>query len=247
MSTKSVFLFAFANDTTNSLELHDEGKAAKQALKPLIDSERIRFEHIHGTRFTELYDEFDNYHGRMTIFHFGGHSDPKGLNLNGSEITGTKLANLLAEEKKLKLVFLNGCHNDPQVDLLLKKGIPAIIATSVNIPDELAKEFSTRFYKGLAAGRTLRGAFTIAAEFVNDKEKKPLIAFRGIGLSGKKQKEKFEWGLYVKDESVLDWTVPLSSSDAASGEQGGSGNVYNYGNIKNQINNPNIKGDLNIS
>ena len=66
-----------------------------------------------------------------------GHAQAKGI------------AELLGEEKELKLVVLNGCSTKKQVQQLLQHGIKAIIATSVPVKDQMALDFANQFYQAL--------------------------------------------------------------------------------------------------
>ncbi len=68
----------------------------------------------------------------------------------------------LAQQRGLHLVFLNGCTTDEQAKELLDAGVPVVLATQVSIADDLAAEFSTRFYQAFAAGATVEAAYATA-------------------------------------------------------------------------------------
>jgi len=90
------------------------------------------------------------YRNRVAIFHYGGHAGGRGLLLETPAGEATVLAHagalarFLGGQRGLELVFLNGCSTRGQVRGLLDAGVPAVIATSQRIDDEVATEFSAR-------------------------------------------------------------------------------------------------------
>lgn len=73
------------------------------------------------------------------------------------------LADFLGNQKKLLLVFLNGCSTQNLARNLSDKGIPAVIYTNESINDEVARQFAIYFYQAIERGRTISDAFTEAA------------------------------------------------------------------------------------
>ena len=138
MNPKPVFLFAFANDVAASLRLDEEWRQTDKALQADEDAGRLKYHIIPYATRDDVWDKFNRFHNQVTIFHYGGHSGSEGLNLKGSVLEGKNLATLLEQEQNLKLVFLNGCSNAGQVEGLLEKGVPAVIATSAPINDRRA-------------------------------------------------------------------------------------------------------------
>jgi hypothetical protein len=120
-------------------------------------------------------DEF-NFH----IFHFAGHAFDKYLQLNDAlgsidELENmTKTANYLvhteglatiltAAQHNLKLVFLNGCSTEKQVEIFKNAGIPAIIYTNYALKDSLGVRFAKKFYDAFFnSPNTLEAAFNFA-------------------------------------------------------------------------------------
>ncbi|MEL6853329.1 MAG: CHAT domain-containing protein [Bacteroidota bacterium] len=210
MGIKPVFLFAFANDEANSLRLDAEWREAELALQQAADAGRLVFNLTPMATPEDLWQKFHRFHGAISLFHYGGHSDPNQLYLHEESLKGQSLATLLGLEPNLKLVFLNACKNAGQVADLFAAGVPAVIATSEYIADSMALSLARHFYSGLAQGRTLESAFLAAAAFVN----RELQLEVGIhhALPPAISEEQFAWGLYVQQAEVLQWQIPHATS-----------------------------------
>ena len=94
--------------------------------------------------------------------------------------------------------------------------IPAVIATTRKIGDEVARKFAKDFYTALASGHSIKEAFGMAAgsnEAAGEKEFD--IHFRSIKVPATKPEEskEFPWGLYCQEgnEAALDWKLPNQS------------------------------------
>src|SRR5262245_37559795 len=117
----------------------------------------------------EVLDVFQDarYRDRVAVFHFGGHAGSAELLFespagDSSVAHAGGLARFLGGQRGLELVFLNGCSSRDQVQNLLDAGVAAVIATSQAIADEVATEFSRRFYKALSSGTTIRAGYAEA-------------------------------------------------------------------------------------
>jgi hypothetical protein len=149
-------------------DLPAEARALRALLKPLAREGRIAFEILQDVTAAEILDVFQDphFHGRIALFHYSGHADQYRLLLGESggvqEVQAAGLAAFLATQANLHLVFLNGCSTEAQIADLLQAGVEAVIATDSEIPDEEAREFATRVYKGLAAGETVAAAYAQA-------------------------------------------------------------------------------------
>ncbi len=218
-----VFLFAFANDAQDRLQLDDEWRALEKALQHANDAGRLTFNLTPSANKEDIFEKFNRFHDRVALFHYGGHSGPDSLALVDEDFQGQSLATVIGQEKNLKLVFLNGCSNAGQVEELFEKGVPAVIATTEPINDVRAVKLAKQFYTALAAGRTIKEAFEMASAFVNNNEQEVLVEYRTLVMVGA-EKKAFEWGLYVNDPSVLKWSIP----EVKQGEQpGGSSKIFN--------------------
>lgn len=207
---RPVFLFAFANDAQSSLRLGEELNATENALSKLHDEQKLQYISAGYPTLEDLYNRFDRFDNRIWLFHFGGHSDVKGLQLMDTFGQSESLATILGRQERLQLVFLNGCANREQVEKLWEKGVKAVIATSAKVSDSRALILADRFYQALASGQTIQQAFDTAVSFVkNDHELSVNCVFRGQGIDLKETEKEFPWGIYVQDKKVLDWHIGL--------------------------------------
>lgn len=147
-----------------------EARALRAILEPLAEAGRIELILRQDVTTDEVFDLFqdERYAGRVAIFHYAGHADQYGLLLTDKagapqKTDASGFAAFLAEQPGLRMVFLNGCATAAQVYDLLGAGVPAIVATRIDIVDELAAEFASRFYKGLAGGADIATAYRSAA------------------------------------------------------------------------------------
>lgn len=151
-----------------------------------------------------------DFKDRVVLFHYGGHAEGDGLELTDQKAGSDGIAQLIAAQKQLKLVFLNGCSTRAQVEKLLALGVPAVIATSSPINDTMAVELAEQFYSAMMKRHTIREAFAMAAGLVKAKGGEA-EQYRGIKL--KEETEKFPWGLYTENDEVLDWKLPDQKSN----------------------------------
>lgn len=227
MSIPVVFI-AFANDKDQHLPLlEEERRAVNSHLLPLASKNFFQLYTEPSARIQDITDHIIQFKNRIHLFHYGGHADGGHLFFTDQAANSSGIAELLAAQENLKLVFLNGCSTKKQVDLLLELGIPAVIATSVPIEDPAAKIFSDVFYDAMAKEHTIEEAFNIAAaSHQARKDVKPLI-YRGVGrVPDNGQTEALPWGLYVREQTseVLDWKIPMR--DSGSFIARGAGKTY---------------------
>ena len=173
------------------------------------------------TSIEDIFYLVNRYHNRIQFFHFGGHANGQGLQLEKavgySQHAYVKgIAGLLGSQSQLKLVFLNGCATEGQVQTLLDAGVKAVIATSVAINDTKAREFAEQFYGALVAGVSIKEAFKRAKSYLETNYQSTKIQdienTRGLKLR-RESKEKLPWGIYLKAENqaVLDEGLPKES------------------------------------
>jgi hypothetical protein len=211
---KPIIFSCFANDDTEHLDLlKEESRQIKEALQSLEKKERIKLQREESAGWNDLTNIFRLYGQHITIFHYAGHASGAGLNLETGKAYADGLAHLLGNLKNLKLVFLNGCSTQGQVNLLLRQGVKVVIATSVPINDQRAKDFATAFYKSMASNATISEAFDYAKGALKLRyEQTPTIEinrFRGVDLDRKSQIE-MPWGLFLleENETILSWKLP---------------------------------------
>lgn len=229
-----VLFLAFANDQDSHLPLLDqERKDITQHLLPLANEQYVQLITEATATINDISQYLSQLKDRLVIFHYAGHAESTKIILTDQEANSDGLADMLALQDELKLVFLNGCSTRAQVDRLLKKGIPAVIATAVPIGDNAAKEFANTFYQSLATQHTLKEAFDMAASRHKMASGEELAFHRGQQLPGAVG-NPLPWGLYTRADSkaILDWKIPLLQS--GSFIISGAGYKYQSGAIMNQ-------------
>lgn len=213
---KPLILMALANDSKGSLQLRKEEKKVRNQLSVAHDSERIEFRSLGNTTLEDLYKEINRARKKIAIFHFSGHSNSKGLALENTLAKKESLGTLLGKLPNLKLVFLNGCANKEQVQILQNSGVRAIIATSAQIEDNRALTFAELFYQSMVGGDTIQTAFDTARSFLQNDDSDLIIKAirvkkinRNHILPFDTMTEGFPWGLYYQDDNDVSWRMPL--------------------------------------
>jgi hypothetical protein len=212
---KPVFFLAFANQADRPLKsLEEEENSIVQSLSPLAAYDFIQLENQGSTTIEKLFQKVVSFQNRLTLFHYGGHADDVLLELEGQAAQAEGLAGLLGREENLMLIFLNGCSTKGQVKLLLEKNVKAVIATHRPINDERARDFAIQFYKSLAGRRSIENAFQDAADRLKTENRSPgqdVAIHRAASFDGEENERgpEFPWGLFVKDEQALKWTIPI--------------------------------------
>ncbi|MFN8492368.1 MAG: SUMF1/EgtB/PvdO family nonheme iron enzyme [Caldilineaceae bacterium] len=124
--------------------------------------------------------------GPWHIFHFIGHGGfdaqrDEGVvaltDANGQAefLSATELGRLLADHRSLRLVLLNSCEGargghdifSSTASILVRRGIPAIVAMQYPITDTAAIEFAQTFYESLADGLPVDAAVTEARKAIS--------------------------------------------------------------------------------
>lgn len=125
--------------------------------------------------------------GPWHVFHFIGHG---GFDRSGGEgvvalagddgrshnLSATELGRLLADHNALRLTVLNSCEGatssaedvfSSTAAVLVRRGIPAVLAMQYEITDRAAIEFARTFYESLADGYPVDGAVAEARKAVS--------------------------------------------------------------------------------
>lgn len=220
--SKPIIFLAFANDRDEYLPMiNRERKNIFRTLSRHNDEGIIQVQAEASSTLEDIFDFFTRYNDQVAIFHYGGHAGGSHLQLEtasaGNQAAGADgLAQLLGGQESLQLVFLNGCATKPQVELLLKNGVKAIIATTVPIQDQMAVEFAEQFYHALSSHISIRKAYDIATAFVSSKYsgKRGVQTYRGVKLPAE-DSAGLPWGLYLNEGAepeLQDWTLPKRKS-----------------------------------
>jgi formylglycine-generating enzyme required for sulfatase activity len=124
--------------------------------------------------------------GPWHIFHFIGHggfdtlrgegliilADQEG---NAARFDASRLGRLLADHASLRFAFLNSCQGaqsdrrdifSSTAAVLVRKGIPAVLAMQYEITDRAAIEFARTFYEALGDGMPVDGAVAEARKAI---------------------------------------------------------------------------------
>ena len=103
--SKPVIFVAFANQDDNHLPLlKQESSEVKDALRVLETRDFIKVEREESAELKDLVNTFSSYPDQIQIFHYGGHAEGHLLQLEDKDAQSKGLAQLLGEQKELKLV-----------------------------------------------------------------------------------------------------------------------------------------------
>lgn len=154
----------------NPLDTAREKMRVDESLKPLLARGAAQISWLQGQTWRDLQKAMrsDAFH----IFHFIGHGnfdapmDEGKLaladeNNRASFVTATQLARLLTDHRSLRLAVLNACEGgmggaqdifSSTASILVRRGLPAVLAMQYEITDKAAIEFARAFYESLAEG-----------------------------------------------------------------------------------------------
>ncbi|HMQ60279.1 MAG TPA: hypothetical protein PKE06_06380 [Flavilitoribacter sp.] len=221
-----VVFLAFAQSSSQPhLELlKRESSLLRDLFLPLEDQGKIRMLREESTDHSDLVRLMTQFKDRIVIFHYGGHANGQHLLFEDGKGFVGGMAELLALQKGLKLVFLNGCSTHHQAAHYLKAGIPAVLTTTRQISDIDAVFFSEQFYHALTKHYLLSDAFRIASAALKLKSDRyqhgseEISICRGFDLAeGAPWQDDAPWRLYVNEthQSLLDWrlTAPETGSN----------------------------------
>ena len=209
-----VLYFAFANHPDRPLEeLKREDAEINRLLEPLAARGLFRIVRDSFATLDTVVDKLNLFKRDLVLFHYSGHAGPDSLELLGGSAQSKGIAALLAECPQLKLVLLNGCATQPQVQALQALKIPLVIATQRPVEDPKAAAFAIQFYRSLSFLDTVEGAFNAGRGKVLSMDASLEIT-RGLALPDPDESENTPaWGLFGLQgrTDVVKWR--LSSSD----------------------------------
>ncbi len=159
-----------------SLDVKLEKQRVEEAIKDLKKKGQVNITWLEGQTWEDLQQAMRT--GTWHIFHFIGHG---GFDQNTDEgiialadndglmfrLTATHLGRFLAGHNNLRLVLLNSCEGakggkydifSSTASILVRRGIPAVLAMQYKITDRAAIEFARAFYKALADGMPVDAA-----------------------------------------------------------------------------------------
>src|SRR5262249_3413524 len=157
MADLPVIVLAFANEYGEGRYLARLGREQEQLWGSLKEARMLcETELVINATLDRIDTVFERHKQRAPIFHYAGHAHEACLLLASAAAKAheTDLRGLLGfwgRKGGLRLVFLNGCSTQPQVDDLLRAGVSAVVATARPIDDDAACRFAEGFYRKLAA------------------------------------------------------------------------------------------------
>jgi hypothetical protein len=158
-------------------------------------------------RFFQLL-KLREYSERVAILHLAGPADGSRFRIESdefeTEVSLSELANLAGSMRGLQAVFLSGCASPEAVEALIRRDIPAVIATQTQDRDPRAYEIARSFYYYLAQGCTVIEAFHFTS--VRFQELRTVEIRYEIEtdewLWDRKSDEPMPWGLYYLPENL---------------------------------------------
>ncbi|MBN2390566.1 MAG: SUMF1/EgtB/PvdO family nonheme iron enzyme [Anaerolineae bacterium] len=167
------------------LDIVQEKERVETALEGLRAAGLVTLTWLEGQTWRDLQRELR--HGPWHIFHFIGHGgfdraadegfvalvDETG---NACDLSATQLGRLLADHRDLRLALLNACEGargsaqdifSATAAILMRRGLPAVLAMQYPITDRAAIEFSRTFYEALADGLPVDTATTEARQAIS--------------------------------------------------------------------------------
>ncbi|MFL6029447.1 MAG: PQQ-binding-like beta-propeller repeat protein [Gaiellaceae bacterium] len=164
----------------DALDTSRERKRLEQAIAPLEKDGRVALTWIEGETWRDLQRAMRN--GEWNVFHFIGHGaydDVKdegliALSDDGGRtqlLSANQLGRLLDDHGPLRLAVLNSCEGarggtkdvlSSTAAVLMRRGVPAVVAMQYEITDRAAIEFTRAFYEAIADGQPVDGAVSEA-------------------------------------------------------------------------------------
>lgn len=216
-----VILLAFANDRYEPDQgylrnLVVERRAIEEVLGADGAARRYRVVIEQNLTHARLEALVAQHRDAIVGFHYGGHADSVGLQLEDElgrpdRVDAAAIAETLASLPRLRWICLNGCSTRPHLDALHGRMTVPVVATKRTIPDETARRFAARLYTALVGGSSLADAFA-AAEDEDWGDPAALVdpqATRLLGPADDEIETEWPWALFAhpKRPRATDWTL----------------------------------------
>ncbi|MEZ4710595.1 MAG: CHAT domain-containing protein [Caldilineaceae bacterium] len=168
-----------------ALDVQKERQRVERAIELLQKQNQINLTWLQGHTWRDLQQAMRS--GSWHIFHFIGHG---GFDKNTDEgfviladeqnqarpLVATQLARMLADHQSLRLVMLNACDGakagqtdvfSSTASILIRRGVPSVVAMQYEITDRAAIEFARSFYEAVSDGAPVDMAITEARKGVS--------------------------------------------------------------------------------
>lgn len=207
----NVVLLTFANNNSKPLKnLAEEDRRVYSILSKMASEEKDwHIQHNSFARPRDIAQDIALYRDKLTIFSYSGHADRDVLITDDGAASAEGIAALLGKCPNLKLVLLNGCSTEGQVDRLLEVGVPCVIATSAPILDFAATQFSISFFESLIERKyTINKAYNIALDIAKTISSSKIEAKRGM-FKRSSDSNRPLWGIFYPDgqEIKQEWSI----------------------------------------
>lgn len=207
---KPIIYLAFANDRTGQYleKLKEERIFIQNALRKAVESGWCEIVIAPDATFDDIYRDFtaSDYRNRIAAFHYAGHAGHEGIHVENEKgrnemAYSSGLAQLFKTQENLKLVFLNGCSTQKQVEDLQAIDVPNVIATNRSIADDVAVLFAKYFYESLGQQFNVFTSFNNAEAAIKARKDKDNFVDRkrAVRLKRLNPLPELPWKLYTKD------------------------------------------------
>lgn len=213
---KAVILLVFANDKNQPLdEIGKESQAIRKILRNGLGTHdshsHFEVELLPYSSAQDLFEELRRFNNQIVILHFAGHTNSDLWKLHEGSVNANGMAEVLKLQQSIRLLFINGCDNNEQVEAFSKANIPALIATSKPINDQQAQVFATEFYKKLVDGKALKSNIQDAynwakatASAINEGGSNSSLN-RSLDFSD--TESAWSWGLIETQDQAAQWSL----------------------------------------
>ena len=208
MPNKAVILLVFANDVNRPLdEIGKESQALRKILRDNLDSQsHFHIELLPYSSAEALFDELRRYENQIVILHFAGHTNSELWKLHQGSVNANGIAEVLKLQHSIKLLFLNGCNNKKQVEAFTQANIPAVIATSEPINDQIAQIFATEFYKKLTTGKALKTSLQTAYDWAKATAS-AIEKNNSLDFDFNEVVKEWSWSLIETQDKAAQWSL----------------------------------------
>jgi hypothetical protein len=206
-----------------ALDVEREKARLEEAVRELQGSGLVDLVWLEGQTWRDLQAAMQG--GPWHIFHFVGHATTddevgEGFLLladdygDSAPLSATQLGRLLADQRTLRLAMLNACQGargnesgsfSSLASVLVRRGLPAVLAMQYEISDEAAIEFTTSFYQALVANLPIDAAVSEARKAIS------------LATAG-----SLEWGtpaLFMRAPDGMIWKLYKEETDMTSEEE----------------------------
>ncbi|MGB1205549.1 MAG: TIR domain-containing protein [Chitinophagales bacterium] len=220
LAIKPIIFLAFANDKSGKeaylKALKKERIEIQAMLQPAVDAGLCEVVIEPDATAEDVFRVFNQYPNRIAVFHYAGHGSPDGLSLTSENSILNKMASsfglsqLFGTQQNLKLVFLNACATNGQIENIREQTTSNVITTLSSINDNVALNFAVQFYQAIGRKETLEDAYDIAEAFIKtvqnvgtpEAEEAESLWLRGLKRS--KRPKQFPWRI---EGETLGWSL----------------------------------------